>query len=110
LARDRTKRHVLISLRRKSGRLDSPDEIADLRRADAQDRARAAGHGLLRFAALVTVTVTDPEQLEAACADVQADAAASRLELRRLYGAQDSGFAACVLPLGQGLRARRVDL
>jgi hypothetical protein len=110
LARDRTKRHVLVSLRRRSGRLDSPDELAELSRAEGQDRARAAGHGLLRFVGLVTVTVTDPQQLEAACADVQADAAAARVELRRLYGAQDSGFAAWVLPLGQGLPARRVDL
>jgi hypothetical protein len=110
LARDRTKRHVLISLRRRTGRLDSPDELAELTRAEGQDRARAAGQGLLRFIGLVTVTVTDARQLETACADVQADAAAARIELRRLYGAQDAGFAACVLPLGQGLPARRVDL
>jgi hypothetical protein len=110
LARDRTRRHVLISLRRRTGRLDSPDDLADLGRADRQDQARAAGHGLLRFVGLVTVTVTDAGQLEAACAQVQADACAAKLELRRLYGAQDSGFAACVLPLGQGLPARRVDL
>ena len=43
MARDRTRRQVLISLRRRSGRLDSPDELADLARADGQDRARAAG-------------------------------------------------------------------
>ena len=110
LARDRTRRHVLISLRQRTGRLDSADELADLGRADEQDRARAAGHGLLRFVGLVTVTVTEACQLEAACAQVQADAGAARLELRRLYGAQDCGFAACVLPLGLGLPARRVDL
>ena len=110
LARDRTRRHVLISLRRRSGRLDSPDDLADLAHADRQDQARAAGHGLLRFVGLVTVTVTDQALLEAACSDLEADAGAARLELRRLYGAQDSGFAACVLPLGQGLPARRVDL
>jgi len=110
LARDRTRRHVRISLRRRSGRLDSPDDLADLARADRQDQARAAGHGLLRFVGLVTVTVTDEAVLEAACCDLQADAGAARLELRRLYGAQDSGFAACVLPLGQGLPVRRGDL
>ena len=110
LARARTRRHVLISMRRKTGRLDSPDELADLARADAQDVARAEGHGVLRFTALVTVTVTELGLLEPACAELQADAASAGLEVRRLYGAQDSGFAAGVLPLGKGLPARRVDL
>jgi hypothetical protein len=110
LARARTRRHALISMRRGAGRLDSPDEVADLARAEAQDVARAGGHGVLRYTALLTVTVTEPGLLEAACVELQADAASAGLELRRLYGAQDSGFAAGVLPLGMGLPVRRLDL
>ena len=110
LTRERTKRQTLISLRRRTGRVDSPDEQRELFRSEAQDRARASGHGVLRFTALVTLTVTDAGDLDDACAELEADAAMSRLELRRLWGAQDSGFAAGALPLGQGLPARRSPL
>jgi hypothetical protein len=110
LSRERTKRQTLISLRRRTGRVDSPDEVRELGRAETQDQARAAGHGITRFTALVSVTVTDPGELDEACAEMEADAAMSRIELRRLWGAQDSGFAACCLPLGHGLPNRRVAL
>jgi hypothetical protein len=86
------------------------DERAEMGRALEQDVARAAGHGIVRFSGLVTVTVTDPGQLETACAELQQDGAAAGLELRRLWGAQDAGFAAAALPLGHGLPARRAVL
>lgn len=110
LTRERTKRQTLISLRRRTGRVDSPDEVRELSRSEAQDSARAAGHGVLRFTAMVTVTVTDPGHLDDACAELEADAAMAKLELRRLWGAQDSGFAAAAVPLGQGLPAKRTPL
>lgn len=110
LTRERTKRETLISLRRRTGRVDSPDEHRELGRSEAQDRARAAGHGVYRFTAMVTVTVTDPGDLDDACAELEADAAMARLELRRLWGAQDAGFAAAALPLGQGLASKRSPL
>jgi hypothetical protein len=110
LSRERTKRQTLISLRRRTGRVDSPDEARELSRAETQDQARAAGHGICRFTALVAVTVTHLQDLEEACAELEADAAMSGIELRRLWGAQDSGFAACCLPLGHGLPNRRVAL
>jgi type VII ESX secretion system EccE translocon-like protein len=110
LSRERTKRQTLISLRRRTGRVDSPDEVRELSRAETQDQARAAGHGVCRFTALVAVTVTHREDLDEACAELEADAAMSRIELRRLWGAQDSGFAACCLPLGHGLPNRRAAL
>ena len=110
LTRERTKRQTLISLRRRTGRVDSPDEARELTRSEAQDRARAAGHGVLRFTALVTVTVTDQADLDDACAELEADAAMAKLEIRRLWGAQDAGFAAAALPFGQGLPARRSPL
>jgi hypothetical protein len=110
LARARTRRHALVSLRRRTGRLESAEELSDLALADAQDLARARGDGIVRFTALVTVTVTDRSELEPACAQLLSDAAAASLDLRRLYGAQDSGFAAGALPLGRGLPHRRADL
>jgi hypothetical protein len=110
LSRERTKRDVARRLRARTGRIESMDERAELARALDQDIARASGHGIVRFTGLVTVTVTSPDELETACAELQQDGAAAGLELRRLWGAQDAGFAAGALPLGQGLPARRAVL
>ena len=62
----------------------------------------AVGHAEFRMCGYVTVTATDPEQLEIGCGEVEQAAERSRLELRRLYGQQDSAFT-CTLPLGRGL-------
>ncbi|MFE1455891.1 PrgI family protein [Streptomyces sp. NPDC048405] len=108
LAREKAKRESARKLRAKTGRDESADELLEAQKARAQDVARAGGQGVVRMTAVLAVTVTDPGELETACAELQADAAASGLELRRMWGAQDAGFAAAALPLGQGLPDRRI--
>jgi hypothetical protein len=103
---ERTKREVAIRLRQRTGQAVSAVERTELARAADQDADRAAGHGLIRFTGYVTVTATDPEQVDDACAELQASAAAAGIELRRMYGAQDVGFA-LTLPVGVGLPKRR---
>jgi hypothetical protein len=63
----------------------------------------ADGHAEFRFAAYVTVSAPDPDELERSCAEVEHAAQQSRLELVRLYGQQGEGFT-FTLPLGRGLR------
>jgi Putative type VII ESX secretion system translocon, EccE len=104
--RERTARHVAIRMRQRTGQIVPEHEQAAAARARSQDAERAAGHGLVRFTAYVTVTVTDPATIEDACAALQADSAAARIEVRRMWFAQDIGFA-CSLPLGLGLPRRR---
>lgn len=65
--------------------------------ATALEEARGAG--LVNFGMLVTATVTDEARLADASATVENLAASSRLFLRPMSGAQDSGFVAS-LPLG----------
>ncbi|WP_405805622.1 PrgI family protein [Streptomyces sp. NBC_00210] len=108
LAREKAKRNSARQLRAKTGRDESEDERREAGIARTQDAARAAGQGVVRMTAVLAVTVTDVGELETACAELQADAAASGLELRRMWGAQDVGFAASALPLGQGLPDRRM--
>jgi hypothetical protein len=108
LAREKARRQSARQLRAKTGQDESADELLEAEKAKAQDAARAAGQGVVRLTALLAVTVTDLGELETACAELQADAAASGLELRRMWGAQDVGFAAAALPLGQGLPDRRI--
>ncbi|WP_306211043.1 SCO6880 family protein [Actinoplanes sp. RD1] len=105
--RERTARSVAVAMRQRSGQIVPEHERQALDRARAQDIERAAGHGLVRFTAYVTVTVTDADKLEDACAELEADAAAARIELRRMWFAQDIGFAMSALPLGFGLPKKR---
>ncbi|HEV2347921.1 MAG TPA: SCO6880 family protein [Actinocrinis sp.] len=105
--KERTARHVAVRMRQRTGQIVPEHERAALARAEAQDAERAAGHGLVRFTAYCTVTVTDPTDLEDACAALEADAAAARIELRRMWFAQDLGFAMGALPVGMGLPRKR---
>ncbi|GIG67785.1 PrgI family protein [Phytomonospora endophytica] len=105
--RERTKRSVAVRMRQRTGQIVPEHEQAALERAAAQDAERAAGHGLVRMTGYVTVTVTDPGELDDACAAVEADAAAARIEVRRMWFAQDIGFAMSALPLGFGLPKKR---
>lgn len=107
LSRERTKRNAARHLRAKTGKAESEDELKEARTARAQDAARAEGHGVVRFTAMVALTVTDPEVLDTACAELQADASEAGLTVRRVWGAQDYGFTCAALPLGQGLPDRR---
>jgi hypothetical protein len=108
--RARTKRDVAVRLRLKTGQLVPEHEMQALAEADAQDRQRAEGHGLVRFVGYVTVTVTEPAALDLACSELETDAGQCGLEVRRLWGAQDVGFFAAAMPLGMGLPKVRMPL
>lgn len=110
LSKEKTRRQAARALRAKTGRSESEDERREAEIAHRQDVARASGQGVVRMVALIAVTVTDLDQLETACAELQADASDAGLELRRCWGAQDEGFAAAALPLGMGLPPRRMAI
>jgi hypothetical protein len=87
-------------VRAKQGRDESARDHIDRQRAQQAAREEAVGAGVVRLSMYVTTTVTDPAQLPAAVADVEARARQqSKIRLRRLYGAQAAGFAA-TLPAG----------
>jgi len=105
--RERTARSVAVRMRQRTGQIVPEHERAALEQAQAQDAERAAGHGLARFTGYVTVTVTDAKDIEDACTELEADAAAARIEVRRMWLTQDVAFAMSALPLGFGLPHRR---
>ncbi|NMR19198.1 SCO6880 family protein [Cellulomonas fimi] len=74
-------------------------ELDDLLRREAE---LVAGHGDLRFTALITVTVSTAAELAAGCAAMETDAAQSLCEVRRLVGQQGLAHAAGALPLARG--------
>ena len=71
-------------------------------RATAQEEARGAA--LVNFGMLVTATVLDSEELHSARAAVDNLAPTARVNLRPVWGSQDSAFAAA-LPVGLFLPA-----
>jgi hypothetical protein len=113
--KERTARSVAVRMRQRTGQIVPEHEQAALDRAAQQDVERANGHGLVRFTGLITVTVTDFDdnneashrELEDAAAALEADAAAARIEIDRMWNTQDIGFAMSALPLGYGLPKAR---
>jgi hypothetical protein len=91
---------VRSMVRAKQGRDESARDHIDRQRAQQAAREEAVGAGVVRLSVYVTTTVVDPDELPAACADVESRARQeSKIRLRRLYGAQAAGFAA-TLPAG----------
>jgi hypothetical protein len=68
-----------------------------------RERELADGHADFRLAGYLTVTAGDLDELRARCGETEQAAQQSFLEIRRLDGDQDVGFA-CTLPLARGLR------
>jgi hypothetical protein len=78
------------------------------RSADAarRDQQMMMGHTLVRVAGAAAVTVPSGHGIEDAASRFEASARAAGFQLLRLDLAQDSGFAAAVLPVGVGLPSR----
>lgn len=91
--------HFRQSLRRKQGRDETARDAIDQARARQAAAEEAAGAGVTLVTMYATVTVTDPEQLPRAIAEVESSAESSKIRLRRLWHSQSAGFAA-TLPCG----------
>ena len=75
---------------------------ATLRREDEL----ASGHEEVRFAGYVSVSGRDEDELARACEEVEQAALQAHLDLRPLWGEQDTGFVYAALPIARGLRAQ----
>lgn len=85
--------------RKKSKRDPTAREQADRARAVRAATQEARGAGLVQFAMYVTTTVTDRDDLDDACREVERAAGDSKLKLRVARGGQAAAFAAG-LPVG----------
>ncbi|HMK63206.1 MAG TPA: SCO6880 family protein [Acidimicrobiales bacterium] len=89
-------------LRRRGGFLATARRKREEEVVVRREHELADGHTHYRFSGYVTVSVTDPDELEDACARIEQAAGRCSLELRRCYGDQRRAFA-CTMPLGRGL-------
>jgi len=87
-----------------SAQRPSARALSEQRAAHATAQEEARGAGLVDYGMIVTATVSDPAGLADAEAAIDNLAATARISLRRVYGSQDSAFAAG-LPLGLVLPA-----
>ncbi len=89
-------------LRRRAGFLNSARRQRESEHLARRETELAEGHADYRFAGYVTVTAADLDALQRDCAEVEQLAHQAHLELRLLYGRQDTAFT-WTLPLGRGL-------
>jgi len=95
-------RDVRTAIGRASARKGVPraSEVAKVNAAHQAAAEEAAGAGVVRFALMITATVTDPTRLRSVGDAVDQMGRASRIRLRRCYGSQSAAFAAS---LGVGM-------
>jgi hypothetical protein len=98
ITRDRADRE----LRHRFGQSETARQRQTHEAALRREAELAAGHGEVRFSGFITVSGRDLDDLRRACQQTVQNAAAARLELRRMYGRQAEAFT-FTLPLGRGL-------
>lgn len=85
--------------RRAQKRDETARDAADREQARRAAQEEALGAGVVLMSLYVTVTALEDGQLAEAVADIEARADQCKVQLRRLYGGQATGFAT-TLPLG----------
>ncbi|WP_152202727.1 SCO6880 family protein [Georgenia thermotolerans] len=85
--------------RARLGQIEDARQTAAYADVLQQEADLTAGHSILRTTALITVTASDPEELEHAVAAVEQAAIQASCETRRLWGQQAQAFTAAALPL-----------
>lgn len=89
--------------RARFGQLDDARHGAEYGDVLQQEADLTAGHGILNYSGLITVTAPTLDALETAVATIEQAAIQASCETRRLVGQQAQGFAAAALPLARPL-------
>jgi hypothetical protein len=89
--------------RARIGQVEDAAFTAELRDVLQQEADLTTGHGVLRYAGLVSVSAPTGEELDSACATIEQAAIQSSCETRRLVLQQAQAFTAAALPLCRGI-------
>lgn len=87
--------------RAKIGQVDDATQTAEFDDVLQQEADLTAGHGILRYTGLISITATTSDELEAAVAAIEQAAIQASCETRRLVGQQAQAFTAAALPLAR---------
>ncbi|WP_033253082.1 SCO6880 family protein [Kitasatospora phosalacinea] len=83
------------------GQVDSETDTVEYADVKQRELQLIAGHADVAMTGLLVVSADDPEQLSAACAQVETAAVAALIDLRRLTMQQAEAFTAAALPLAR---------
>ena len=89
--------------RARMGQIDDASQSAELQDVLQQESDLVAGHGILRYTGLISISAPSADELEAAVAGLEQAAIQAGLETRLLVTQQAQGFAAAALPLARAL-------
>ena len=102
-ARDiRKKKTELISdavQRQKMGQIEDASQTAEYGDVLQQEADLTAGHGVLRYTGLISISAPTVDELDTAVAAIEQAAIQSSCETRRLLGQQAQAFTVAALPL-----------
>ncbi|GAA1553512.1 SCO6880 family protein [Brevibacterium picturae] len=87
------------SQRAKIGQIDDAAQTAEYQDVLQQEADLTAGHGVLRYTGLISVSAPSVDELEAAVAAIEQAAIQASCETRLLVGQQAAAFTAAALPL-----------
>lgn len=85
--------------RAKIGQIEDASQTAEYHDVLQQEADLTAGHGILRYTGLITITATTIEDLDAHVAALEQAAIQANCETRLLAGQQAKAFTAAALPL-----------
>lgn len=87
--------------RQRIGQVEDASQSAEFRDVLQQEADLTAGHGVLRYTGLISVSAETVEDLDAAVAAIEQAAIQASCETRLLVGQQAVAFTAAALPLGR---------
>lgn len=88
-----------LTQRQRIGQIEDASHTAELDDVLQQEADLTAGHGVLRYTGLLSVSAPTVDELDTAVASIEQSAIQSSCETRRLVGQQATAFTAAALPL-----------
>ncbi|QAV69209.1 PrgI family protein [Salinibacterium sp. UTAS2018] len=85
--------------RQRIGQIEDASQTAEFQDVLQQEADLTAGHGVLRYTGLISVSARTADDLDAAVAAIEQAAIQASCETRLLVGQQAQGFTAAALPL-----------
>ncbi len=85
--------------RQRIGQIEDATQTAEFQDVLQQEADLTAGHGILRYTGLISVSARTADELDAAVAAIEQAAIQASCETRLLVGQQAQAFTAAALPL-----------
>ena len=87
--------------RARIGQIEDASQTAEYHDVLQQESELTAGHGVLRYSGLISISAPSESELESAVAAIEQAAIQASCETRRLVGQQAQAFTAAALPLAR---------